>query len=335
MVEYTKPWLSIEDQVAQLCGRGLIVDDEENALLLLEEVGYYRLTGYLYPSRESLSVVEESGRRSVRVLSNYRHGTRIEHASALIQFDRALRLHVLEAVERIEVSLRTQIGYILGQRSAFAHLDQRTFTTSFVEPRADPVSDRKTSKHAEWLARVDARRVNSKEAFVEHFRKKYDGQMPIWALTEVLELGHLATLYTGLQNDVATRVARHYRVPSKTVLASWIASTNYVRNVAAHQARLFNRRLVVAPTRPKSNSVPELAHLRELSTPTKDFGLYNALAVMAYLLRSISGHAEWVEHLRGLIATFPTVAHLGIDSMGFPSNWTAMDLWNPPALAAD
>lgn len=35
MVEYTKPWLSIHAQVAQLRNRGLTVDDEAVALRLL------------------------------------------------------------------------------------------------------------------------------------------------------------------------------------------------------------------------------------------------------------------------------------------------------------
>ncbi|MFF1539622.1 Abi family protein [Microbacterium sp. NPDC058269] len=328
MVEYTKPWMSIRQQVAQLQGRGLIVDDEAAAEQLLEEVGYYRLTGYLYPSRQSERLTDDRGRALTRVLSAYRPNTHLEHAAALIAFDRALRLHVLEAVERIEVSLRTQVGYILGQTSAFAHLDERVFTPAFTASSVDPGTGALTSRHAEWMRRVDERRASSKEAFVEHFRRKYDDQMPIWALTEILELGHLARLYRGLQNDLATRIAHHYAVPSKTILASWIASTNYVRNVAAHQARLFNRKLVDAPTRPKNDAVPVLAHLRDDGAPKQDFGLYNSLAVIAYLLRSIDGSGDWTRRLKELVATFPSVPHLGIDSMGFPNGWTQLELWN-------
>jgi len=328
VVAYTKPWMSIEQQIAQLQGRGLVIEDTAAAAQLLEEVGYYRLTGYLYPARQSEPFIKEDGRRSMRILSDYRPGTRLEHAADLIAFDRDLRLHVLEAVERIEVSLRTQVGHILGQRSAFAHLEQRNFTPSFLELYDDEETAKSTSKHAEWIARVDERRANSKEAFVAHFRQKYDDQMPIWALTEILELGHLANLYRGLQNDVATQIASHYAVPSKKTLISWIASTNYVRNVAAHQARLFNRKLVDAPTRPRGTTIPLLAHLRDESAPKQDFGLYNALAIMAYLLRSISGYPEWVRRLREIVDGFPRVPFLGIDSMGFPEAWDRQDLWS-------
>lgn len=333
MVAYTKPWMSIEQQISQLQGRGLVVDDTEAATQLLEEVGYYRLTGYLYPARQSESTVKEDGRRGILILSRYRPGTRLEHAAELIAFDRQLRLHVLKAVERIEVSLRTQVGYILGRRSAFAHLEQRNFTPSFVELYVDEKTGDTTSKHSEWIRRVDERRASSKEAFVDHFRKKYDDQMPIWALTELLELGHLANLYRGLQNDVATEIATHYAVPSKKILTSWIASTNYVRNVAAHQARLFNRKLVDAPTRPRGATIPLLTHLRDDSAPKQDFGLYNALAVMAYLLRSISGHSEWTGRLREIVDGFPSVPFLGIDSMGFAEGWDQHDLWSPSALS--
>jgi hypothetical protein len=36
---------------------------------------------------------------------------------------------------------------------------------------------------------VKARRASSDELFVAHFRDKYDDRMPVWALTELLELG--------------------------------------------------------------------------------------------------------------------------------------------------
>jgi abortive infection bacteriophage resistance protein len=55
----------------------------------------------------------------------------------VIEFDRRLRLLVLDGVERIEVAARMQVGYALGRRSAFAHLDAATFVPSFVQHRTD------------------------------------------------------------------------------------------------------------------------------------------------------------------------------------------------------
>lgn len=52
-MEYAKKWLSIEEQIDQLMQRGLGVDDRVHAARLLESIGYYRMTGYLYPFLES------------------------------------------------------------------------------------------------------------------------------------------------------------------------------------------------------------------------------------------------------------------------------------------
>lgn len=191
MSEYTKPWNSLEQQVDKLADRGVDVAPHEHAISLLNTVGYYRLTGYLYPLRRSEQRTHDDGRVETTILSGYRSGASISHIAQVIDFDRRLRLLVMDGVERIEVAARMRVGYVLGRRSPFAHLDAETFIPSFVSLRTDDATGWLTwpSKHTEWLQRVAQRRDSSDEAFVPHFREKYDGQMPIWALTEVLELG--------------------------------------------------------------------------------------------------------------------------------------------------
>ncbi|KQR99215.1 MULTISPECIES: Abi family protein [Microbacterium] len=327
MVEYTKPWLSVDAQTDKLVSRGIEIGDRTEATKLLRAVGYYRLTGYLYPFRRSERYESDDGRSRVRVLNEYLPGTSLAHAAKLIDFDRALRMLVMDGVERIEVSLRMEIGYVLGEGSPFAHRDADTFVSSFTELYEDPETGEETSKHREWLRRVDSRLGGSDETFVAHFREKYDGQMPIWALTEVLELGHLGRLYGGLSNSRATKIAHAYAVPSKRVMASWIASLNYVRNVAAHHARLFNRKLVVAPSRPGVGVVPLLDHLRDEESSKAVYGLYNALAVTAYLLRSIDAKSGWPRRLVTLLDTFPAAKNFSVDALGVHPRWSEMDLW--------
>ena len=328
MAEYAKPWLPIEEQITKLASRGVEIGDEAVCALLLRAVGYYRLTGYLYPFRESELVVDDDGRARRLIHNQYRPGTSIALASALIDFDRQLRLVVLDGVERIEISLRTQVAYVLGRRSAFAHLDPGTFVASFTDaPAGSTAENPLPSKHEEWIGRIRDRQDGSDEAFVAHFRNKYDDQMPIWALTEIMEMGHLARLFGGLQNSLATEIATEYGAPSKKVMGSWVASLNYVRNVAAHHARLFNRKLVVAPSRPVVGHVPLLDHLRGEESAKKVFGLYNALAVMAYLLRSIDEKSGWPGKVKSLFAEFPESLNLDLRSIGVPDGWEDLQIW--------
>jgi abortive infection bacteriophage resistance protein len=326
LTEYSKPWLSLDEQIDTLMARGVDIGNRADARALLAQVGYYGLTGYLYPFRQSESAVE-GGREKARVLADYRTGTSIRYAAELIDFDRRLRLLVLEAVERIEISLRMQIGYTLGARSAFAHQDPTSYTRSFTEEHLDEVTGERTpSKFSSLLARIQLRQASSDEAFVAHFRERYDDRLPIWALTEILELGHLGQMFGGLQNDLGTRIADAYSVPSKKMFGSWISSLNYVRNVAAHHARLFNRKLVVAPSRPNPELVPLLGHLRANSGSKATFGTYNALAIMAYLISVLDPACQWKLTMAAHMRDFP-VGELTVADMGAPMGWEDQKLW--------
>lgn len=326
MVEYTKKWLPLGEQVNRLVERGLEVDDEKRAEAVLRSIGYYRASGYLYPFLQSEEYVDEEDRTQIRVLNKYQSGTALQHAESIIDFDRQLRLLVMEGVERIEVAVRMRAGYILGRSSAFAHEDPACFDDSFTKPATDS-RDPRPSKHVEWLQRVKEQRDRSDEQFVVHFREKYDDHMPVWALTELLELGQLSSLYRGMLQADAAELALAFGVPRKKTMVSWLASLNYVRNVSAHHARLYNRKLQNAPARPTVGTVPVLDHLQAPDAPKKDFGAYNAMAVIAYLLQSIDGESAWSRRLVELLLTFPTSNALTIQSMGVPEDWESLELW--------
>lgn len=331
MGDYTKTWLSVDEQATKLADRGVDVEPREHTLALLRGIGYYRLTGYLYPFRDSEKHTDGAdGKTRVEVLSTYRPGASTKHIARVIDFDRQLRLHVLDGVERIEVAVRMRIGYVLGRRSPLAHLDPDNFLPAFTAAQIDDSTGWRTqpSKHTEWLRRVGERCNGSDEAFVAHFKEKYDGQMPIWALTEILELGHLSHPYQGLHEQDALEIAAAFGVPTKRLMTSWLASVNYVRNVAAHHARLFNRKLQNAPSRPKAGKVPLLDHLRAEDTAKSTFGVYNALAVIAYLLRSIGDDAAWRRGLVELLESFPSAPGLTIAAVGAPQGWAHQALWS-------
>lgn len=324
-MEYTKKWLSLEAQVERLAQRGLEVDDPARAVGLLQSIGY-RVTGYLYPFLESEEYVDDEARTKTRVLNKYRPGTALHHAESIIDFDRRLRLLVMEGVERIEVAVRMRTGYVLGRASAFAHEDPVCFDDSFTRANTDS-RDPRPSKQVAWLERIKERRESSDEQFVVHFREKYDDHMPVWALTELLELGHLSNLYRGMLQKDAEEVALAFGVPKKKMMISWLASLNYVRNAAAHHARLFNRKLQNAPSRPTAGSVPLLDHLRAPDAPKEDFGTYNALAIVAYMLRSIEEEPSWALRMAELFRAFPTSHALSIQSIGVPQEWQMLGLW--------
>ncbi len=114
-MSYEKPWKSYQDQLNQLIERGLNVTDRPKALHYLERIGYYRLSGYLYPFKERSGIccplAAENGKKFKKgstnrlVLNNYKQGACFQNAVELYVFDKKLRLLVLDALERIEIGL--------------------------------------------------------------------------------------------------------------------------------------------------------------------------------------------------------------------------------------
>ena len=108
MQTYSKPALSFEQQIELLKNRGLGISDEERAKRHLSNVSYYRLSAYMLPYK----IMQPNG----IVTDYFIKGTIWDDIWNLYKFDRKLRLLVFDAIERIEISLRTQIIYQLSHK---------------------------------------------------------------------------------------------------------------------------------------------------------------------------------------------------------------------------
>lgn len=109
-------------------------------------------------------------------------GASFEHIADLYYFDRKLRLCVWEGISAVEISFRSQMGYILSMGyGPFALLDSQIFTEGY---------------DVEFNSRIVAEIKRSKEMFVKHFEKNYEEypNLPVWALTEILSFGVFSAL---------------------------------------------------------------------------------------------------------------------------------------------
>jgi abortive infection bacteriophage resistance protein len=95
---FHKPALSVADQIKLLAQRGMKISDPHQAQHYLTHINYYRLRAYWLP----YEIIDPNGDHQ------FRTGTRFADVIAIYQFDRALRLLLLDAIERIEISLRSR-----------------------------------------------------------------------------------------------------------------------------------------------------------------------------------------------------------------------------------
>ncbi len=75
--------------------------------------------------------------------------------------------------------------------------------------------------------------------------------------------------------------------------------------------------------------MPLLDRLNDAGMPKGAFGVSNALAVIAYLVRAIDGGPEWNRRLVTLLDDFPASSDLPLASLGVPDGWHDLELWCP------
>ncbi|WP_454942108.1 Abi family protein [Corynebacterium argentoratense] len=87
-----------------------MVVDEPSATQWLNNVSYYRLSGYWCGYRV---LPPDTDPKNPQRLDSFVSGTSFSDVVALYEFDRKLRTLVHNALERIEVALRARVGELL------------------------------------------------------------------------------------------------------------------------------------------------------------------------------------------------------------------------------
>ena len=326
MAGYAKPWTCYADQLSILQQRGMQVSNPAKALEYLERIGYYRLSGYWYDMRQWHC--NAAGQRVVT--DQFKHGTGFQNVVALYVFDKRLRFLVLDALERIEIALRVDLSYRLGRKGAFAYQDAAHFNTTFTQKKKK--SGR--TAHEEWLSKHDGLIQRSSEKFIQHNRQKYGTPLAIWVACEVWDFGCLSVLFSGLPEPEQNAIAKSYGLAadSGSVLASWLRSLNYLRNVCAHHSRLWNRNMVDQPRLPQPGTVAALDAFRRSNQAQLVARPFVLLCICQHLMRQINPRSSWGQRATSLLESFPALSHLGLtlQGMGLAAPWL-----HAPDSAAD
>ncbi len=288
-MKYQKPPLSYDEQLDLLISRGLSIKNRNKAVAYLKNISYYRLSAYFIPFKQS---------------DTFTRGVSFENIINLYTFDRKLRLLVLDAIEPIEVALRTQIIYHLSHKyGAFGYLDSQNFSHRF--------------DHRKWLLSLNQVVDESTETFISHYHSKYSQEegLPIWMAIEVISFGGLSRLLSGMKGEDQREIARRYHLQD-VVLSSWLRALVYLRNLCAHHSRLWNRTLTVTPKLPMKSSA---------WMGVKSNRVYGALMILQYLLGFINPASKWKNRLLVLLEAHPEVF---LPMMGFQHNWLERPIWS-------
>jgi len=258
---YTKQAKSLDEQLAILRSRNVIINDENKAKEYLADIGFYRLGFYLFPFE--LTYPKLDGSRSHEV----KPGTTIEEIVALYYYDFDLRAILNRYLSRIEVSIRTSIVYRLSLKYSD---DQYWFVNpAVVSAKFRDSFDREVYSH-----------IRNKPTIRRHHNKYRGMYAPAWKTIEFMTMGNLEILYDNLIWDKDKKlVSNTYGEPATSAFKSYLSTIRAVRNACAHGNVMFDLKLEAGIK--TGVACPSF-------TPGTSQNFNGALRVIDYLIRRIS-----------------------------------------------
>lgn len=317
MKTYQKLPLTYKEQVDLLVSRKLKISDPQRVLRQLANISYYRLSAYMLPYKRKENGV---------ILDEFVEGTTWDMVYDLYVFDRKLRLLVFNAIERLEVAIRTQIIYQLSYKYGSHWQDRRDI---FYPPKSRTLKDGRTitvDVYGDLQNHIKAQLTNNKaEVFIKHYQSTYSfpPNPPSWMCVEIMYFNHLSHICSGLKKrkDV-NGLAKYFCLPPDC-FCSWLHTMNHVRNICAHHARLWNRDLDIVPKTLKFSKQRIWINNAETTQRKK---LYYFLCMLDYMLQTVNPTSSFKRRLKALLEEYKHVVSL--PAMGFPQSWEQEKMWN-------
>jgi len=295
---FDKPATTYAQQIELLRQRGMVISDAAKAEHCLRHVHYYRLCAYWLPFEAD------------HASHQFREGTRFEDVWNLYVFDRELRLLVMDAIERVEVAVRSHWAYEMGHRHG---------PHSYLDHEVAASRDR-------WEQNLTTLReevTRSDERFIRHLLATYSEELPpVWAVCEVMSLGQLSRWYNNLKSMPTRRAIAECFGFDEKVLERFLHHLTHVRNLCAHHGRLWNREFTITPRLPRTKP---LGLYQQLVPGSRR--LYNTLVLLGHSLDIVSPDSSWRGRLIGLI----TQHGITTAEMGFPPGWPELPIWEGAA----
>jgi abortive infection bacteriophage resistance protein len=299
-MEFNKKALPVEEQIILLKNRGLIINDESFAKDILGNISYYRLRAYFHTFYNS-----PFGEEHQFIID-----TNFNDILNLYVFDRKLRILIFDAIEKIEVSLRTQIIY---------HFSL-SFGNLWFQNKSLFISE---DVFRECLKNFDDELKRTKEHFIEHYNKKYGNPKlpPAWMMLEIVSIGTLSKLYRNLKmSPEKKKVANHFYSRHPHNLESWIQSLSFIRNICAHHQRLWNRKITIKPTIPRFFYEDKLLSHDRFNIDK----IFSIMCIIIHLLKIISPTDKFKYKFKELLQKYPIAR---VSNMGFPYDWENFNIW--------
>lgn len=302
MATFSKTPKTLQDQVLLLQSRGMTINQPTVAEFYLSQINYYRLSAYWLPFESN------------HTTHIFKSSTTFEQVLELYSFDRELRLLLLDAIERIEIAIRSHWAYELAHlHGTHAHMDV-SIHKSFKIWNANLTK---------LLSELDRAKD---EDFIKHYLQNYQKPElpPVWVICEVMSFGQLSRWYQQLAPSRTRRaIAKHFDCDEQQ-FEGILQHIVYIRNVCAHHSRLWNRKLTKTIPQPKTKPRNLASQCNFATTHDANRRIYNTLVFLLCFMDQIAPNHHWRQRLLQLIHNHSSIP---LQDMGFPQGWQSFPIW--------
>ena len=126
---FDKSFMQPDDMVELLRHRGLEIDNPQRVSHYIRNIGYYRLSAYMFPL---LCQPKEE--------HFFKQGSKFQDALNLYRFDKKLRLLLFNEIEKVEIALRSTLANLVAEETGnmFWMTEETLFANS--DKSATPVA---------------------------------------------------------------------------------------------------------------------------------------------------------------------------------------------------
>lgn len=305
----------------------MIIPDEGRAKRKLAQIGYYRLSGFWYPCRKGK--VDDHGKYITDPLSGlpvredaFQEGTDFNLIIDLYIFDKKLRQLMMDAIERIEIHVRSVIAHEIGRFDLLAYQNTDFINPKILRDKTDR-SGRIVNYWNDWISRQDKLIKESKEDCIR-WHNKNNRPIPFWVAVETWDFGIMSKYYENLKGKYQDKICQRLEVPNKKILRGWLQEINELRNHCAHHSRIWNR-----VSNNALKTLPnEFFHPLSLSLEARK-RIFGKICVLWFLVKKIGPNSQWILNVADLIDSKPQLDCCPFTSMGFnDNNGFPRDLFN-------
>lgn len=305
-----KKFMSHNQQLKILRGRGLVVPTNGTPKRILEKVNYYNLiNGYkdLFIGTPATATTQEQ----------YKPGTQFSEIYALYNFDSELKAIILKRILRIEKTLKSEIAYTFSKQ--YGHDNYLKMANFELIPgntqRINDIMSLITNIQNDISKQM---RHNS----IRHYITQY-GYTPLWVLMSILTFGRISYFYQYMKQSDRQAISRIYGIMDDEMI-KLLKTLTLCRNKCAHDEIIynFNNRDAI-----KNNRIHTLLGIPLVSgTPTVGKHDLFSVVIALKILINKKDFNKMITEIKHIVDILTRELHvIGINdifvSMGFPANW--------------